>query len=606
MPASLTARPRLEGPAPALELLTARNDLPVLRLGGRYLHSPYDPQREAQGWAQGVVGEHDQQDAEGQPLWVVFGTGLGYHLRALAGLAPGAIIALEPDERIAALPERQRLLPAGVEVFRDAAVLQQAFRTHYPLAGRARIVSLPAYRELFPRQAEEMDRLLEAARRELKSDLLTYVTYGGEWLLQSLGNLPAVLAGQPFTALRDSAGGRAAVVVSPGPSLERNIDVLAAERERFVVLAPSQSLKALVSAGIEPDLVVVVDSQDLTYHFDGCPERFHRRLVLALKCHPRVVALPAEQRYFYHMVNNKLAAEFFTWLTGSPGTMITGYSVANTAFSLACLMGCDPVVLVGQDLAFTGGRAYASQAVDGTTRVTLDERQGTLRFSDFSSKLRLAGEGDEQALARRLGQQQALVWLEGAHGERLPSNTSLAVMHSWFERQAASLTGQRRLVNATEGGAYIKGMEHLALAELAGQLPRQKRWQAPEGGAFTFDRRRLFRGLQGMVRNCGELSRRALQCRQLAENLQRQGRPRRERLEKLQAMERRLLKLLGRVPNVDALVQNHLREYRRRCREGDDDLATNLEVSGLLYRGIEQAAEKLREHLEQTLAQGEW
>jgi hypothetical protein len=34
-------------------------------------------------------------------------------------------------------------------------------------------------------------------------------------------------------------------------------------------------------------------------------------------------------------------------------------SVLTAAFQVACLAGCDPIVIVGADLAHTGGRPYA-------------------------------------------------------------------------------------------------------------------------------------------------------------------------------------------------------------------------------------------------------
>jgi hypothetical protein len=45
---------------------------------------------------------------------------------------------------------------------------------------------------------------------------------------------------------------------------------------------------------------------------------------------------------------------------GERGRMTTGLSVAHTAFYLARAMGCDPIVLVAQDLSFSGGRTHAS------------------------------------------------------------------------------------------------------------------------------------------------------------------------------------------------------------------------------------------------------
>ena len=51
-----------------------------------------------------------------------------------------------------------------------------------------------------------------------------------------------------------------------------------------------------------------------------------------------------------------------------PG-LITGGSVANSAYSLGVYMGAKTVLLVGQDLAMTGNRTHA----DGTFKAQMDE-----------------------------------------------------------------------------------------------------------------------------------------------------------------------------------------------------------------------------------------
>ncbi|PIU67624.1 MAG: hypothetical protein COS84_04395, partial [Armatimonadetes bacterium CG07_land_8_20_14_0_80_40_9] len=44
---------------------------------------------------------------------------------------------------------------------------------------------------------------------------------------------------------------------------------------------------------------------------------------------------------------------------GKRGGLGGGFSVATVAFELAKLMGCEPVVLIGQDLSFPTGMTHA-------------------------------------------------------------------------------------------------------------------------------------------------------------------------------------------------------------------------------------------------------
>lgn len=62
----------------ALTVIAARNGLPTAQHKGRWIHSAYDPLREAEGWA-------SEQPALGRPheILVILGVGLLYHVEAL-------------------------------------------------------------------------------------------------------------------------------------------------------------------------------------------------------------------------------------------------------------------------------------------------------------------------------------------------------------------------------------------------------------------------------------------------------------------------------------------------------------------------------------------
>ncbi len=75
-----------------LEIVPARTGIPSARAHGRWIHSAYDPIREAQAWAEGQA----YQDGE---TIVVFGVGLLYHVEALCARLPwtASVILVVPD-----------------------------------------------------------------------------------------------------------------------------------------------------------------------------------------------------------------------------------------------------------------------------------------------------------------------------------------------------------------------------------------------------------------------------------------------------------------------------------------------------------------------------
>ncbi len=80
-----------------LEIVPARTGMPSARANGRWIHSAYDPIKEAQAWAE------SQSYQEGETL-VVFGVGLLYHVEALCSRLPrtASVILVVPDLRVLA------------------------------------------------------------------------------------------------------------------------------------------------------------------------------------------------------------------------------------------------------------------------------------------------------------------------------------------------------------------------------------------------------------------------------------------------------------------------------------------------------------------------
>jgi hypothetical protein len=98
-------------------------------------------------------------------------------------------------------------------------------------------------------------------------------------------------------------------------------------------------------------------------------------------------------------------------------------------------LGFDTIILVGQDLALTGNRSHA----DGT----FEEHMPELDTKNAE-------------------------WVEGNCEEKVPTRTDLKVFLTWYEENIKlfkDAVDTFRVINATEGGAKIKGAEVMTLKE---------------------------------------------------------------------------------------------------------------------------------------------
>ncbi len=339
----------------------------------RALASRRDPIREAQRLVETI-------DVVETPVVVVTGFGVGHHVREVAKLLghSGVLVVFEPDvELLRSVFERidhsewirktNLLLVTDPD---DEGLMANAFKgLEGVIAMGVRVVEHPASRARLGEQAgapaarflQRFTRLVEAARTTVATSMVQT-----EATLRNLTqNVDVYATCQGVGPLQGTAGGRPAIVVSAGPSLQRNIEQLSRPEvaERFVIIAVQTVLKPLLARGIRPHFVTALDFHEISRRFyEGLTEEDVRGITLVVepKVNPAVTsAFPGQVRCTGDTFLDRLLGPDFTRQMGS---MTQGATVAHLAYYLARLMGCDPVVMVGQDLGFTDGQYYAAGA----------------------------------------------------------------------------------------------------------------------------------------------------------------------------------------------------------------------------------------------------
>jgi hypothetical protein len=314
-----------------------------------------------------------------------------------------------------------------------------------------------------PELRDDLVAKLRGVLGDLRIHRNTVRAFSRTWVEQGLANLPAIARWPSAAAVGDRFAGVPMVIVAPGPSLARNIDQLRALRGKAIITAFSHSLKPVLAAGVEPDLVVTVDPQDVRYHFDGA-DLSQICMVNAATVYPALFELPA-QRFLTLSANCAIDDWIFDGC-GEDAMVPGGGSVATTAFSLALKWGCDPIVFIGLDLSFTDGAYYVATSSDGEARAEIDAR-GLVRVSGWSSGCRaMKAAGGVEAVTERC------VELPGWSGGTVPSSFMFSLFHRWFVDRMRGLEGVR-VFNCTEGGAFIEGMQHRPLAEVIPMFDRE-------------------------------------------------------------------------------------------------------------------------------------
>lgn len=428
------------------------------RIADRWLARPLPPDRELLAVPGGELFLADAilpavWDAE-RDLVILVGRGVSPVAAALRQLGQRRILWYAPD----------RDEPAA-----DVAALRVEDVDELVVAVRgfgAELSERVTVRALDPEQADSCARVLELVR-EARHDAIihrnTVMTFNRTWLEQGLSNLPALCTWPSVAALDGELVGLPLVIVAPGPSLARNVHLLAQVRGKAVVLAVSHALTALSRAGITPDFVLAVDPQDVRYHYAGNQLDGVAAVINGSTVHPGLFGVGAPN-YLWLSANGELD-RWLGDLAGEHALVGGGGSVATSALNLALRWGCDPIAVVGLDLSFPGGKYYVDTSCDGGARVVM---------SDDGRAVAVEGWSDEfhrmKASSRAARVKERAVELPGWHGEPVPSSFMLAMFHRWFEERMRSLDGAAEVFNCTEGGARIDGMVHVPLADFAGRI----------------------------------------------------------------------------------------------------------------------------------------
>lgn len=253
-----------------------------------------------------------------------------------------------------------------------------------------------------------------------------------------LQNLDTITSKPGIIQIKDKFKGVPAVIVATGPSLNKNIDLLPEIKDKAVFFAADASLNTFFKQepAIVPDIVCSLERNLSTAnHFKQIEDKSLMNDIWLCAC-------PVVMPDVYNAWEGKdvtLYRDFahFTWLGVDKGKLNTGKSVTNMAFQAALYLGCDPIILVGQDLAF---------APDGQTHV-----KGANHARDGLAKSQLIN-------------QRAKVM--GNDGNMLESLDTWVGMLKRFEFDIAKDAGKTKVINATEGGAKINGTECMTLREV--------------------------------------------------------------------------------------------------------------------------------------------
>lgn len=440
-------RIRVEQAANGMKILRVRKDGRSWRL-----NSSWNPEIAAEVYA-------ERYALRLYGIYFVFGFSDGRCVRELLKKCDDTnlLVACEPDLETFAmvchhfnlsdLIEDKRLLLYFTELEIDADVTLQKLLDYT----RIKLIDfyiLPGYDVLYHESCESfMDSVIERMRNEVLNKA-TYLNFNrlipqhtlfhmrGFIYQRNLGQLKRALSEYDLTEIP-------AIIVSAGPSLDKNVHLLKRAQGKAFIIAVDASIRTVIQAGVRPDMLCSVDPNspegffkdlDLKDVFWSCMRWSNSEMT------KRYAKYIFYYGYFTKDWNGILEAEL-----GYPlPRWASGGSVSTEAFMLALYLGFRKIVLIGQDLAFTGGVTH-TKGVKGVLRDT----------SDY--------------IRRR-----HIVEVEGTDGTMLETDFQMWCYKQWFEKAIRINQDAVRVIDATEGGAKIEGTEILQFVDVIDKECKQE------------------------------------------------------------------------------------------------------------------------------------
>ena len=294
-----------------------------------------------------------------------------------------------------------------------------------------KIITFGNYEKLYEERCNKIYKFLKEVIINIKIEKNTLNKFSDAWFECAINNTKVMLKNDRLLRFKDYYKGYPAIIVSAGPSLEKNIKTLKKLQDKAIIISGGRTLKPLLDNNIKPTFVCVVDPGEGSYIVIKEALNCDTPLVVNEVSNFNVVNEYKGNKIFY---NNNLIIDFYEHFIGNKENtfLFAGGSVVHASTDLARYLGCKEIVFVGQDLAYTNNNKHANIANHAKSNL---EDNFDLLVDDIT-------------------------------GGKVGTSYLLNDFRKNLEKYIKIYKNSIKFINATEGGANIIGTEVKTLKEV--------------------------------------------------------------------------------------------------------------------------------------------
>ncbi len=422
-------------------------------------------------------------------IHIIFGLGLGYLFKEFCENSKGRVILYEPEVEILRttleiVDFSKELAQKNVYIASNIDSLQETLQNIYANNDKLTIHFLDFHRNNF---SSNIDKFKDSV-----SKTFSIIAFNKDFIRKNIYNffkytidsLDKKITIPPFSILENKFKDFPAIIISAGPSLSKNIQTLKKIQNKAIIFCVGTAYKTLVKNNIKPDFLNAIEMYDCSTQLDtNSTEKIN------------FISEAYTNKAFYDMkFNNKyltLSKENMAnlWYAGIINEDIELYETKGTvsynALNCAKILGCNPIILLGQDLAYTDGKCYSDDSAYSSLKCKLNpltnkaeiipDNYEEYRHSIFGDKHPYTEDEQNKYIKHKLKVlNSSLAFVEGQNNDILPTEQGYAMFIEYFKDFAKRNNSQINLINASVGGAYIEGFNHMPLKEIQNYLKNCK------------------------------------------------------------------------------------------------------------------------------------
>ena len=417
--------------------------------------------------------------AENSPtsIHLIYGIGLGYLFQIASLNSKGIVILYETDLNLLWLAFTlvdfsSEILKQNIFITNDFDEMAQIVYRFSNTQNTPTILSLPAIRKLEGDNFHNFVKTFQDVVGAFSLDLKYTKEKFYPSLKMLIQNIPHLFNEIPLINLQNIYNGKTAVVVSAGPTLDRNIENLKRYRDKYILFTVGTAAKTLYANGIKPDFLCIIETHNASKQIEGLD-------LSSVNFITEPFSNPALRKFkfkniFLHSASNNPINQFWSEIFSQEiNEYLSKGTVSYTALNSARILGFSKIILVGQDLAYVEGQCYSKDSaykdlICQYNKETNKWEITTKDFDEFASAISASEDPNTRKLVaenRLKNLNNSLYYVKGISGEMIPTESVYATFVKPLESYAQEFQNKHKFINTSLIGAQINGFENMPLEE---------------------------------------------------------------------------------------------------------------------------------------------